>query len=105
MYPANNISVTSDARRWGLLLCALLILVSQLFLQLHSIDHLSDTDGVACEICLTGGTLEYAVVATIQDAYAELDDKTSFRVPVVNVYSDWPLSFQSRAPPLRNTNV
>jgi len=106
VYPANNnISVISHGRRWGLLLCALLILVSQLFIQLHSIEHLSDPDDETCEICLSGGALEYAVASTVQDVYVKSDGKTALPAPVINANSTRHLSYRPRAPPLLNTNV
>lgn len=105
MYPADNISVTNGERRRGLLLCALLILISQLFLQLHPIVHVSDADNETCEICLAGRALEHAVANTVPHVCVKSDDKAALPVPVIDANSTCHLSFQSRAPPLRHTNV
>jgi len=105
VYPANNISVTSGSRRGALLLCALLMLISQLFFQLHSIDHLSDTDHESCEICLAGGALDHGLASTVHDDYVKFDGKVALPGPVINAYAMSPLSCHPRAPPLSNTSV
>lgn len=104
-HSVNSTSMISKPRRRTLLLSVLLVLISQCFLQLHSVSHFADSDEDTCEICLTGRALEHAVAVDMQIACEGLDGNTEFTIPAVDVGFALSPAFQPRAPPLRMTSV
>ena len=105
MNSAHATSVIGHMRRWGWVICTLLLLLSQLMLQLHSIDHLSSTDDETCQVCLAGGSLEHSLVGSLDLSPADSGDKTEPTLLVVELLFTHRPSIQSRAPPRFTTDV
>jgi len=95
-------SVDYTAKRWKLLLCAFLLIVSPLLFHLHAIEHFSDGEGEACEICFAGAGLQHGIMDSAPAAQISSPNSTLLASYYFLSVSFPFFSFQQRAPPLNS---
>ncbi len=93
------------AKRWKLLLCAFLFVASQVFFQVHAIEHVSDDETETCEVCFSGSGLKHGLVDSAPVGQLPSLDLT----PVTCSFSALTylpfVPFHQRAPPLNTPAV
>jgi len=102
---AQTATMDYTAKRWKLLLCAFLFVVSQIFFQVHAIEHFSDGEAGSCEVCFAGGGLKHGLVDSAPVGQLPSLDLTPVTCSYSAITSLPFVPFHQRAPPLNTPAV